>query len=490
MKKLSLLLLSVLFAFTTFANNDRGCQAPTNVIVTVQENVPGYTYKYKAIISWDAVESAEGYNVYCYKDGIEYFLGLTNACFYYAGADNTGTLDFRVETICFSGETSELSEAVTAFIGMQNECPAPTNLYATVEEGTEYDNTINITWDAVTEAETYSLLINGEEYNDLTETSFAYNTNEYGLFEIYLSTTCSAGPSNQSYIAVEITDDGNDDNNNNESSGCPAPENVNVLVEEDVQDYGYYFRLTFSWDPVPNAAYYRLYTDGNLYTELVETEITDGLTEDFKGEDVTVEVQSLCFSDFTDFLTFPIAAGTYNAPENTNPTTGCATPENFSITIEENVPDYNQYYKMTLSWDPVTSADYYKLFVNGNLYKETTETVIVDGFSEAVTGVEATFAVMAVCASELSEPYEFIVTSVEEYETKFNVYPNPVNDRLFIETTEDVKEVSVYNIVGIPVYNESNFSGNSISVTDFAEGIYFIKIATDKGEAIKKFIKK
>lgn len=291
MRKLSLLLLSVLFAFTAFANDDRGCQAPTNVKVTIQENDPGYSFTYKAIISWDAVEGAEGYHVYVKGGTAVDFqdLGMTNSLFYIAGSNNSGTLEFQVKTICSSGEYSEASETVTAFIGMQNECPAPKNLDATVEEGTEYANVINITWDAVAEAETYSLLINGEEYNDLTETSFAYNTNEYGLFEIYLSTTCSAGPSNQSYIAVEI----------------------------------------------------------------------------IKVDNVT-----------------------------------------------------------------------------------------------------------------------------EEYENNFAIYPNPANDRLFIETTEDVKEVSVYNIVGIPVYNESNFSGNSISVTDFAEGVYFIKIATDKGEVIKKFIKK
>ena len=391
MKKLSLLLLSLLFAFTAFANDTRNCQAPTNIVVTVEEDVPDYSYKYKVTVSWDAVEGAEGYNIYC-LDGT-YLLGTTNACFYYAGTDKEGSLDFRIATICYSGETSELSEPVIAVIGESSQ------------------------------------------------------------------------------------------------DGCHAPENVNVLVEEGVQDYDYYFRLTFSWDPVPEAAYYRLYTDGNLYAELVETEKTDGLTEDFKGEDVTIEVQSICFSELTNLLTFPIAAGTYNAPENTNTTTGCATPENFSITVEENVPDYNQYYKITFSWDPVTSAEYYKLFVNGNLYKETTETVVVDGFSEAVTGVEASFAVMAVCASELSEPYEFIVTSVEEYETKFNVYPNPVNDRLFIETTEDIKEVIIYNIVGVPVYQGSNIT-NSIEVSNFSEGIYFVRITTDKGEATKKFIKK
>ena len=286
MKKLSLLLLSLLFTFAAYADDDRACQAPTNVRVTVQENDPGYSYIYKAIISWDAVEGAEGYVVYC-LDGT-YELGLTNSLFYIAGSNNTGILDFQVKTICSTGEYSEASETVEAFIGPQNNCPAPTGLYATVEEGTEYENVINITWDAVADAETYSLLINGEEYNDLTETSFVYETNEYGLFEIYLSTECASGPSNQSYIAVEI-----------------------------------------------------------------------------------VEVDNV----------------------------------------------------------------------------------------------------------------------IEEYENKFNIYPNPVNDILVIDTDEEIEEINIYNIVGISVFKVNNIK-HDINVSDFAEGVYFISIKTDKGEVVKRFIKK
>ena len=145
MKKLSLLLLSLLFTFAAYADDDRACQAPTNVKVTIQENDPGYSFVYKAIISWDAVEGAEGYQVNV-KGGtaIEFQeLGLTNSLFYVAGSNNTGTLEFQVKTICSTGEYSEASETVEAFIGPQNNCPAPTGLYATVEEGTEYENRSN-----------------------------------------------------------------------------------------------------------------------------------------------------------------------------------------------------------------------------------------------------------------------------------------------------------------------------------------------------------
>ena len=392
MKKLALLLLSFAFALTGFANNDRSCQPPTNLNVIVEENVPDYEFKYKVTISWDNVEGAEGYYVYC-LDGT-YPLGLTNTCFYVAGSNNEGILDFQVATICSEG-LSELSEPIIAYIG------------------------------------------------DIS---------------------------------------------------CQAPKNISVAIEENVPDFEYDYRVTFSWNPSPSALYYRLFTNGNLYAETSETSIVDGLWETDKGTEVDLEIQTICASDFTEFLIFPIQAGTATAPESTSTGKGCSAPENFTVTVEENVPGFGSFYKVTFSWDPVPGASLYKLYINGNLYRETTSTIVEEGLSEAASGIEMTCAVMTLCESELSEPLSFVVeptTSIKEnYNDKFAVYPNPVNDRLFIDTDEAIDEVSVYNILGVSVYSTKSLTGNGISVADLTKGIYFVKIKTDKGEAVKRFIKK
>ena len=56
-------------------------------------------------------------------------------------------------------------------------------------------------------------------------------------------------------------------------------------------------------------------------------------------------------------------------------------------------------------------------------------------------------------------------------------------------TDEEIAEINIYNIVGISVFKVNSIK-HDINVSDFAEGVYFISIKTDKGEVVKRFIKK
>ena len=79
------------------------------------------------------------------------------------------------------------------------------------------------------------------------------------------------------------------------------------------------------------------------------------------------------------------------------------------------------------------------------------------------------------------------------FENDFNIYPNPVNDRLYIATETEVEEVVVYDVYG-RIQNLSNSAtqqlGNSLDVANLNGGIYFVKIKTENGEVVKRFIKK
>jgi hypothetical protein len=72
------------------------------------------------------------------------------------------------------------------------------------------------------------------------------------------------------------------------------------------------------------------------------------------------------------------------------------------------------------------------------------------------------------------------------------VYPNPVNDRLYIEVETEVEEVVVYDVYG-RVQNlrnsETQKLRNSIDLSDLKAGIYFVKINTNEGNIVKRFIK-
>ena len=69
------------------------------------------------------------------------------------------------------------------------------------------------------------------------------------------------------------------------------------------------------------------------------------------------------------------------------------------------------------------------------------------------------------------------------------VYPNPVKDELRIESNGlTIKSVEIFGLSGKTVYQSSNFS-NPINVSVLSQGIYFLKIETEKGVIARKFVK-
>ena len=70
-----------------------------------------------------------------------------------------------------------------------------------------------------------------------------------------------------------------------------------------------------------------------------------------------------------------------------------------------------------------------------------------------------------------------------------NIYPNPVKDVLFIESTDNIEEVSMVNAIGQTVYhsgvNNINFTINTSGIT---EGVYFIKLKTANGYTTHKVL--
>ena len=83
--------------------------------------------------------------------------------------------------------------------------------------------------------------------------------------------------------------------------------------------------------------------------------------------------------------------------------------------------------------------------------------------------------------------------SINENTISLNLYPNPVGDVLFLATEIRVEEVSIYDIYGrmTTVYSlQSTDFVHNIDVADLENGIYFVNIKTDKGNIVKRFVKK
>ena len=78
--------------------------------------------------------------------------------------------------------------------------------------------------------------------------------------------------------------------------------------------------------------------------------------------------------------------------------------------------------------------------------------------------------------------------SVEEITANsLNIYPNPANDVLKIETEYEINEIAIYDIYGRRQVAVT--PSRQIDVADLTSGVYFIKINTEKGNIVKRFIK-
>ena len=65
------------------------------------------------------------------------------------------------------------------------------------------------------------------------------------------------------------------------------------------------------------------------------------------------------------------------------------------------------------------------------------------------------------------------------------IFPNPIIEYIFINTSKKIKEMILQDVCGrlVRIVNEQK-----MDVSDLPEGMYFIRVQTDQGEVTKKII--
>ena len=148
-----------------------------------------------------------------------------------------------------------------------------------------------------------------------------------------------------------------------------------------------------------------------------------------------------------------------------------------------------------LTWDAAANATSYNIYRDDVLVKNTTETNYTDEGLEYNT--EYCYTVTSVLDNIESEHSEKVCAKtlgegIEETTTSLRIYPNPVLDRLYIETQTQALTIEIYDVFG-KVQNLKNSETqklrNSIDVSSLKSGIYFVKINTEKGNIVKRIIK-
>ena len=254
--------------------------------------------------------------------------------------------------------------------------------------------------------------------------------------------------------------------------------------------------ITLSWDPVIGAETYFIYYGWEVVgatfskTNFELTNLTPEKTycytvmalAEFNNEGYPTK-----YSDFSEeaCATISDGSGDDDDTEILPPTNVKAVADGTSI---------------TLSWDAVDGALAYGIFCNGEYAGGTYNTsVVFDNLKPgttycyavaSITGIDADGYITGMSESSEEACATIKPDAVEELTSSFNIYPNPVNDKLYIETEMDVEEVAVYDTFGRQQTTDNGQQSSVIDVSNLNAGVYIVMIKTDAGIVTKRFVKK
>ena len=254
--------------------------------------------------------------------------------------------------------------------------------------------------------------------------------------------------------------------------------------------------VTLTWNAAANSTSYNVYAVTTEVVEEVETVeytlVKDGVKETtFVVEGLTLATEySYTVTAVNEFKESKYAAvvtvTTLSTDEPTEPVV-LAAPVVTVDTITST--------SIVFVWNAVEGAKEYAMYFGEEKLGTTEDTIA--GINGLDPNMEYCVTVTAVCDTVESAHSEKACATtlsgegIEENATAFNIYPNPVNDKLYIETEVEIETVVVYTITGVVVGQQSMVNGQqlTIDVANLNSGIYFVKVVTENGETVKRFIK-
>ena len=175
----------------------------------------------------------------------------------------------------------------------------------------------------------------------------------------------------------------------------------------------------------------------------------------------------------------------------------CALPEVETPSVPQNLSANTlDARSISLSWTSAPNATSYNVYLGTEKLANVTTTYYLA--EELEPNTEYCFTIAA--ANSISESEKSAEAcaktldnvGLEELSSSINIYPNPVNNKLYIETDVEIEDVVVYDVFGRQQDNKTTRQqGNAtIDVSKLDAGVYFVKIKTAEREIVKRIIKR
>jgi len=150
-------------------------------------------------------------------------------------------------------------------------------------------------------------------------------------------------------------------------------------------------------------------------------------------------------------------------------------------------------YTITVYTDEAQTQEFGKYNLDGNGQKGTRLSYTISGLSEETPywykfEVKKNTSIIATFEEKFATHDE-----VSIHETKINnisIYPNPTTGQLTIDNGElKMNSIEIFDVYGRIIVNCQLSIVNSIDISDLSNGVYFLKISTEKGMVTKKIVK-
>ena len=413
------------------------------------------------VLSWNKIAKAESYNIY---NG-ETLLGNTaDTTYSVTGLTPFTEYSFVIKSV--AGEEESFASAVV--VVKTNDLPlgSPSNLVAEAT-GT---SSIKLTWNAAENALSYNVYMYNDEDAERIATveGLTYTVTNLDANTVYFFTVTAVRNEQESEHTDKvyaITAD--------LIPGAPSNLKANPI---DASSIG------LSWDAGENATGYNIYRDGVKVGDAtglsyVDKDLVAGTEYCYIVKGVRGVVESEGSSNQVCATTF-----------GTKPTPPVAPTNLIAAEIDST--------SIKLVWSAVGNA------VSYNVYQDTVVIATVELPTYTVDSLmpetEYCFTVTAVNpVGESEKSVEVCATTasadaIEELTSSFNIYPNPVSDKLYIETQTQTQTLTVvvYDMFGRQQSMVNGQQSTVIDVTNLNSGVYFVKVVTENGETVKRFIKK
>ncbi len=107
-----------------------------------------------------------------------------------------------------------------------------------------------------------------------------------------------------------------------------------------------------------------------------------------------------------------------------------------------------------------------------------------------VVSNEMTYTFIATENRNLVANFEYTEGVGEQSGSQTLIYPNPVSNKLSVESQEALGTVEIYNLMGAKVYSQKG-CGNKVEINtaDLPSGVYFIRMTSNKVSETRRFVK-